>query len=93
MIQKAAIYNKGNTFISMKSCRRERSMGENSLVEYETDQIKENSRFNNSKQNLVYILSFVTLRFIYLYHKARKLKTGSFIQTTTTTKNNKDIYN
>jgi hypothetical protein len=40
-----------------------------SRIEYETDQIKGEFRFNNSKQNLVYVLSFVTiLGFIYLYH-------------------------
>jgi hypothetical protein len=42
-----------------------------SRIEYETDQIKgENSDLTTQNRNLVYILSFVTFRFIYLYHKS-----------------------
>jgi hypothetical protein len=56
-----------------------------SRIEYETDVIKGEFRFNNSKQDLVYVLSFVTLRFIlHTLLKPRKLKTGAFIQTTAT---------
>jgi uncharacterized membrane protein (DUF106 family) len=54
----------------MKSYKKERSMGEISRIEYETDQIKgENSDLTTQNRNLVYVLSFVTiLGFIYLYH-------------------------
>jgi hypothetical protein len=56
----------------MTSCKKERSMEKNSArIEYETDQIKvENSDLTTQNRNLVYVLSFVTFRFIYLYHKS-----------------------
>jgi hypothetical protein len=46
---------------------KERKMGKFSRIEYETDVIKGEFRFNNSKQNLVYILSFVTLLGLSIY--------------------------
>jgi hypothetical protein len=70
-----------NTFISMKLQEEENAVWEKNSprIEYETDQIKREFRFNNSKQNLVYVLSFVTLLGLSIYTiKPRKLKTGCF---------------
>jgi FtsZ-interacting cell division protein YlmF len=63
-----------------------------SRIEYETDQIKVEFRFNNSKQNLVYILSFVTLLGLSIYTiKAQKTRVLLYKQQQQ--KSNEDIYN
>jgi hypothetical protein len=43
--------------------------------------LKENSDLTTQNRNLVYVLSFVTV--YYLYHKSPKTKTGCFTNTTT----------
>jgi hypothetical protein len=43
-----------------------------SRIEYETDQIKREFRFNNSKQEFSICFKFCnSFRFIYLYHKQK----------------------
>jgi hypothetical protein len=49
-----------------------------SRIEYETDQIKEKFRFKFKTEFSICFKFCNSFRFIYLYHKARKLKTGCF---------------
>jgi hypothetical protein len=51
-----------NTFKSMIACKAERKIGENSLIEYETDEIKsENKDLVVQNRNIVYAFSAIGL--------------------------------